>query len=325
MKELILPGEWLVIGPGSLVGSRFIEVADGTVFHGAGRDIDKNENLKSFRPLDIRDKQSVLDVISNFPGQYVINFAGLTLVDKIEATRPKNPTDQEELDSDMAYQVNVLGTRNIIEACEENNKFPVFISTGFVFDGKAGPYSEDNPMASNPSDVSWYGWTKVLAEREVARSGIKSLNVRISYPYRSKYDAKLDFGGNFLTLYDDVQSGKKAWYPIFIDQTLTPTFVDDMPQAVKVLIENKASGTYNVTSPQICTPYDFCCEILRVAKRVEHPEAIVPKGTLAEFQKSHPEIAKRPLHGGEKVDKIVQLGFTPTNWKSGIKIAFGND
>lgn len=324
MKEIILPGEWLIIGPGSLVGSRFIELAKRSVLHGAGGEIDKDAPLESFKSLDITSPENVLEVVSAFPGQYVINFAGATLVDKIEQNRPPDPTDLSFLEqNDIAYKVNVLGTRNLIEACKKAGKFPIFISTGFVFDGKSGPYSEDDSVAQGPNDVSWYGWTKVLAEREVAASGIDGLTIRISYPYRSDYPPKSDFARNFRTLYDDARAGKRQWYPIFTDQTLTPTFTDDLPGAVEVLVKNGAMGIYHVTSPQICTPYDFCCEILRVARGVENPQDLVPKGSLVQFQSLHPEIAKRPLKGGEKSDKIKNLGFTPTDWKTGIMLAFG--
>lgn len=324
-EKINLPGEWLVIGCGSLVGSRFVELLGAeTAIYGAGGPIDKdNPRLKGFYLLDITDENKVLEVIKSFPGNYVINFAGATLVDEIEKTRPENPFDQEQLNSNMAYRVNVIGTRNIIKACQETGKFPVFISTGFVFDGKDGPYSEDDPIAANPDEVSWYAWTKILAELEVGSFDLKNLVIRISYPYRNEYPAKADFARNLLNLYDEVQSGKrKNFYPIFADQTLTPTFIDDLPQMVSILVTNNAEGVFHLSSSEITTPYEFCCELLKIARGVENPELSVPIGSLIEFQQQHPELAKRPIKGGEKIEKISKLGFTPTSWREGIKRYF---
>ncbi|MDO8619229.1 MAG: sugar nucleotide-binding protein [Candidatus Daviesbacteria bacterium] len=319
-----LPDEWLVIGSGSLTGSRFIALTKGSKLYGSGGGLDApNPDLIDFYQLDVTNEAQVEEIIGKFPGKYVINFAGATLVDEIEKTRPQDPTNPEELNQNLAYKVNVLGTRYIAAACRRFGKFPVFISTGFVFDGKNGLYNEESAVAQDSAEVSWYGWTKILAEKEVAVSGVESVTMRISYPYRSEYEGKGDFGRNFLNLYDAVQKGEKQWYPIFIDQTLTPTFIDDLPPAVLTLVENQATGIYHVTSSEVTTPYEFCCEALRVARGVENPESIVPKGTLVDFEETHPNSAKRPLHGGEKTNKIQALSFTPTTWRDGIKRAFG--
>ncbi len=325
MNKIKLPGEWLIIGCGSLVGSRFAELIESeTGYYCAGGAMDK-ENLHpiQFTELDITNKALVEEVIGKFPGKYIINFAGATIVDEIEKSRPADPTNQQELDQNMAYRVNVIGTRNILEAAKKHQKFPIFISTGFVYSSEQGPYAEADPIATSPDQVGWYAWTKVLAEKEVENSGIPTLTIRPSYPYRSEFAAKSDFARNFLALYDAVQKGEKTWYPIFADQTLTPTFIDDLPQAVKTLLENNATGIYNVGSPDITTPYEFCCEVLRVARGVEHPEDIVPEGSLVEFMQHNPHLAKRLVKGGEKMDKIIKLGFTPTSWKQGIKDSFG--
>lgn len=326
MKGIQLPDKWLVIGCGSLVGSRFVELTAGVSdVYGAGGRLDTGTpNIKGFNELDVTDTAQVLRVVSNFPGKYVINFAGVTLVDQAEKDRPTDPKAQVALDRNMAWRVNVLGTRNIAESCRQTGKTPIFISTGFVFDGANGPYTELSPIATSAQQVCWYAWTKICAEQEARRSGVSHINLRISYPYRREYSAKTDFARSLLQLYDDVQNGIKAeFYPIFADQKLTPTFIDDLPEAVLAIIESGERGTFHLTSPEITSPYEFCLELLRVAKGVKEPERIVPVGSLVDFQKAHPELAKRPLKGGELPEKISKLGFIPTGWKEGIKKAFG--
>lgn len=304
----------LVIGPGSLTGSRFIELLDKSIEVWG----------KDFKSLDITKRDAVFQVVNSFPGKYIINFAGATAVGEIEKERPKNPFNQNELQENMPYKVNVLGTRYIIEASKKTNKFPIFLSTGYVFDGKNGPYSEEDKLCDDPSKVSWYSWTKILAENEIKNSGIESLVIRISYPYRSEYKGKKDFARNFLKFYDEVKSGERESFPpLFTDQFLTPTFIDDLAPAISLLVEKDEKGIFNIASPEITTPYEFGLELLKIARGVENPESIVPKGSVYEYEASHPDAAKYPIKGGEKVDKIESLGFTPTSWKEGIKKAFG--
>ncbi|MBI4058868.1 sugar nucleotide-binding protein [Candidatus Microgenomates bacterium] len=316
----------LVIGSGSLVGSRLVELMNkqGIEIQEAGSPFDAGlTGLNAFNELDITSKEQVESITNSFPGKYIINFAGLTAVDEIEKNKPKDPTNQQELAQNLTYKVNVLGTRNLIDACKKTGKFPILISTDFVFDGKNGPYSEEDPIASSPAAVGWYAWTKILAEREAIFGGIPYLMMRISYPYIKEYLPKIDFARNFLKLYDEIMANKReSFYPIFDDQILTPTFIDDLTPAVTTLIDKRASGIYHLASPMTTTPYNFCCQLLKVARNVANPEALVPKGSMVEFQKNHPELAKRPVKGGLKVDKIISCGYTPTSWREGIKRAF---
>ena len=316
----------LVIGPGSLTGSRFVELGEKSFkLYGAGGAMDSNaQNLVDFWEMDITSEKNVKVVINAYPGKYVINFAGATLVDEIEKTKPSDPTDEKQLNQNIAYQVNVLGTKFLANACKKSGKFPIFISTGFVFDGKNGPYSEDDELASSPEDVSWYGWTKVLAEQEVVNSGVRCTTIRISYPYRSEYPGKNDFARSMLKVYDDYKSGTRdSIYPYFSDQTLTPTFIDDIPEVVNILLRKEVDGIFHLTSPEVTTPYEFCLELLKVARNVEDTEGIIKKGSIEKFQLDNSDIAKRPVHGGEKSDKIIGLGFTPTSWKEGIEKVYG--
>src|SRR3990167_10562152 len=307
----------LVICPSSLTGSRFIELAKDKF-----EIIEAGSKIGTQR-LDLTNPQNVEDVITNFPGKFVVNFAGATLVDEIEKSRPRNPENELELNQNLAYQINVLGTRNLAQSCKKSGKYPIFISTGFVFDGENGPYNEVDPVATSAEQVSWYGWTKVLAEREVADSGVECAVLRISYPYRSNFDGKADFARSMLKIYDQFKSGERdSIYPMFSDQKLTPTFIDDLLPAINLLISKNAKGIFHLTSPEVTTPYDFCLELLKKAREVENPSAIIKKGSIIAFQNTHPEIARRPVKGGERVDKIIQLGFTPTSWKDGIQKAF---
>lgn len=94
----------------------------------------------------------------------VVHSAALTDVKKIEI----DPTD--------AYDTNVIGTINVIKACKQFNVKLIFISTDYVFDGKKGNYTPDDPI--NP--LSKYAKTKAAAELLV-RTYDNSLVIRTSF------------------------------------------------------------------------------------------------------------------------------------------------
>ena len=90
-----------------------------------------------------------------------------------------------ENDPALAWEVNVLGTINVLKSCKDLGKKIVFISTDYVFDGEKGNYTIDDPI--NP--LSKYAKTKAAAELLV-RTYENSLVIRTSFfGYEFPYEA----------------------------------------------------------------------------------------------------------------------------------------
>jgi len=90
-----------------------------------------------------------------------------------------------ENDPSLAWDVNVLGTLNVLRSCKDLGKKLVFISTDYVFDGDKGEYTIDDPI--NP--LSKYAKTKAAAELLV-RTYDDSLIIRTSFfGYEFPYEA----------------------------------------------------------------------------------------------------------------------------------------
>ena len=77
-------------------------------------------------------KNHLEDYLVNLDYDFCVNFAAYINVDKAE-------TEKE-----LAYKVNVHGTRNVFELVQSQKKKFIQISTGFVFDGIIGPYDESS-------------------------------------------------------------------------------------------------------------------------------------------------------------------------------------
>jgi dTDP-4-dehydrorhamnose reductase len=132
----------------------------------------------SHSELDITDGRKVKTFFSKHKPHLVIHTAALTDVRKCE-------TEKE-----LAYDVNVNGTRNIFEAAAGTKI--VYVSTDYVFDGEKGNYSEGD--AVNP--VNYYALTKLLGE-EIIKCGSGNLVIRTSFVGEGKWPYPNAFADKF--------------------------------------------------------------------------------------------------------------------------------
>lgn len=287
-----------VIGAGSMVGSRFCDLtrSEFTLIEA---------DVNSQNAVNITSEKSVEDFFKNHDFGSLILFSAYTDVEGAEAQRGDK--------NGICWKINVNGVSNIVKACMIYNRKLVFISTDFVFDGKDGPYSEDDPTGKNPKDISWYGITKIEGEKYIQKNLNDAIILRISYPYRGRFENKDDILKRILKL-----AIENKLYPMFADQKITPTFIDDLPEAFETILRNELNGTFHVTSPKITNQYELTKKTLSVfgIKNVK-----VKKGYLIDYLKSG-DRTPRPINGGLKNSKIISLGFTPTSWDDGIKKVF---
>ena len=112
----------------------------------------------TFAPMDITDAVQVQEVFAKHQPDMLIHGAAMTNVDESE-------TNREE-----CLKINVEGVKNLIAACRQHNTHLTHVSTDFIFDGEAGPYSE---KGATPAPVNFYGQSKLMAEELVQNSGLK--------------------------------------------------------------------------------------------------------------------------------------------------------
>lgn len=286
----------LITGANGLVGSHFIE------------NYQKNSNQQIFFPdrdeLDITNQKSVEDFIREHRPEMIIHFAAFTDVSEAEQERDNK--------SAPCWVINVEGTANLIKALKYKTYF-IYISTDAVFSGhkdNPGPYSEDYPTEENPNMLSWYGWTKRQAEKIVTDNLKNAAILRIANPVRAKYDAKLDYVRKILKLFD---SGEL--YPLFNNQYLTLTYIDEVTEALKILLEKKFPGIYHVSSTNIFTPYDLANFLIEKARGKKN---IVKPASITKFLEEN--IARYPQYGGLKVENTQQkLGLKFMRWQDIIE------
>ncbi len=209
-------------GATGLVGSRLVELL--------------NQKIE-FVPLpqtmmDITNKDQVFNVLRNLKFDQFIHLAAYTNVDEAEKEKT------------LAEKINVLGTKNVFDVVQQLKKKFIYISTDFVFDGNHPPYFED----SQPNPISVYGQTKFDGEKVVGKDG---MIVRISYPYRTRFDEKKDF---FRTLKSLME--KNQTLTMVKDSQMTPTFIDDIAYALKYLINNFSPEIFHINGSDSLSPYE---------------------------------------------------------------------
>ncbi|AKM79501.1 MAG: dTDP-4-dehydrorhamnose reductase [Candidatus Beckwithbacteria bacterium GW2011_GWB1_47_15] len=252
----------LILGTGlsGLVGSRVVELLSSQYDF---------VNLDLATGIDITDKSQVDRVISAHPEAHgLIHLAAFTDVSK--ASQQKG--DREGL----VYQVNVVGSQNIARVAAERKLYLIHVSTDFVFDGKNPPpggYTEED--STHP--IEWYGQTKLMAEEAVRKSGAPAAIVRIAFPFRSHFASKLDLVRSII---DKLKTD--SLHPMFADQTIIPTFIDDIATALKVFLDKKPSGTYHLVGSSGLSPFDLAQKI----KTTFNLPGTIKQGSFKDYAKT---------------------------------------
>lgn len=194
------------------------------------------------RDFDITNLRATRSFVSETSPGVIIHPAAFTDVDGCEAQ------------SDKAFLVNGLGTRNVALAASEIGARLFYISTDYVFDGtKDGPYSEWD--AQNP--VTVYGKSKLLGEKYVKQHVNRHFIIRIAWLYGKN-------GDNFIKTMLRLAQEKRELM-VVSDQRGTPTWTMDIAKQIKRLLPTKLYGTYHCTSQGSCTWYEFALEIFKNA------------------------------------------------------------
>lgn len=244
-----------ITGANGLVGSRIIELLE--------KDFDFIPLTSS--KMDITNKDQVYQVLKELNFDFFIHLAAYTNVAKANEEK------------ELAYKINVEGTKNVFEQVLNKNKKFIYISTDFVFDGKNPPYFED----SNPNPTGIYGKTKYEGELIVnPKKYTNSLIVRISYPYRAKFERKKDFFRTFKTFLEEKKPLK-----MIINSLMTPTFIDDIALGIKYLIKNFSNDIIHLVGSQSLSPYETANLI---AEKFKLDKNLISTTTFEEYVKLKP-------------------------------------
>jgi len=283
----------LVTGCNGLLGQKCVELRPNSVDVWG---VDLHEKgvvcpADCYRSLNLTDRSAVHKQLEEWRPQWIINAAAYTHVDRAEAER------------ELCWNANVTAVENLVYAARKIGARVVHISTDYVFDGKNGPYREEDL----PNPQGFYSRSKLASENVLRSSTIKFAIVRTMVLYGLTAEGR----PNFVTwVIDELSSGRTI--RIVTDQIGNTTLADELALGLWKIIDEDASGIYHIAGRELIDRFSFARLIAEIFALDN--QLILPI-TTAELHQAAP----RPLNSGLVVDKAMQqLGIELSDARGGL-------
>ena len=252
-----------ITGGSGLFGSKVAEIAQARgdeVFSGYAHNLPEYGRAVKF---DLLDEKTISELVGKIEPEVIIHSAALTDVDRCER------------EQELAYKMNVDGTRAIATAAEKAGSFLIYISTDYVFDGLCGMYREDD----RPNPVSYYGYSKLLGEQFCRGCIARTCVIYGSRPA----SGKVNFA---LWLLSNLNSGKEV--RVVTDQFITPTLNTNLAAMVLEAADRRLCGVYNLVGATRISRYDYALEL---AREFDLDKSLILPSRMADLMWA----AKRPI------------------------------
>ncbi len=267
----------LVTGAAGRLGSRLVETLSQHTVIGA--------DLPEF---DIADWSAARAFVKEVQPELILHPAAWTDVDGCAR------------DPEAAIRINGLGAQNMALAAAEVGAPILYVSSNEVFDGRSSrPYREyDTTAPINP-----YGYSKWVGEQAVMRVNPRHYIVRTAWLFAHG-------GKNFIqSILGAAAAGKPL--RVVINEVASPTYNDDLADAIARLIETERFGIYHFVNAGACSR----CEMARyVLDRAGYGETPIQPITSQMWQRPSTPPEYSPL------DNLAgaSVGITLRGWREAV-------
>ena len=107
----------------------------------------------SKKECNILNIRSLEKIVKKLNPKMILHCAGLS-----------RPMDIHQKNIEKSIDLNIVGTANVVKVCKKNNIKIIYFSTGYVYEGKKGNYSENDPV----KPFNNYGLSKLGGECAVS-------------------------------------------------------------------------------------------------------------------------------------------------------------
>lgn len=262
------------------------------------RDFSKFHQVTAWKrgDADLSAPAKVAELVRHADMDVIVNCAAMTHVDECETERH------------LAKVVNADAPAAIVRAAEQSGTRLIHLSTDYVFRGdQTTPYSESD----TPDPISWYGETKLAAERAVLDEGKRHVVARVSWVFGPDRDCFID------KIFQAARRGELV--KAVADKWSSPSYTRDIGEALQTLLTPSApGGIYHVCNAGNCSWHDWAMETLKAAFQnglLPHPVEIEPikLKDLAAMK------ASRPVHTAMTCQKIENLLGKPMRpWQEAV-------
>jgi len=291
----------LLTGANGLLGQKLIQLIQDNPDYkliatgrGENRNPETEKGKYTYISLDITNREAVLDTLRTLKPDFIIHTAAMTNV------------DQCEQEKEGCWKNNVEAVEHLVEAAEENRAFLIHLSTDFIFDGIAGPYKEE----ASPNPISYYGESKLEAERVVKAAKTKWAIVRTVLVYGLAHD--MSRSNIILWVKNSLEAAKNI--QVVNDQWRTPTLAEDLALGCFLIMQTQSEGIFNISGKELLSPYQMA---IMTADFFDLNKALITESDGSKFT----QVAKRPPRTGFIIEKAESvLGFKPHSFQEGIEI-----
>lgn len=272
----------------------------GNCIRNASKDSEDTYIFTDVAELDITDAEAVNKMVKNNDVKVIINCAAYTNVDKAET------------DIALSEKLNCEAVANLANAIKANDGTLIHISTDYVFGGD--PYNTPCREDQKGTPTGVYGLTKLHGEHAIEASGCKALVFRTAWLYS-------EYGRNFVKTMLNLTATKPELKVVF-DQTGTPTYAQDLADAIVNIITNRKfegnEGIYHYSNEGVCSWYDFTKTIAKMAGN-----------NSCDIQPCHsdefPSPVKRPSYSVLDKTKFKEtFELKVPYWTDSLEICIGN-
>jgi len=242
--------------------------------------------------LDITEKKEILDCVTIYKIELIINCAAYTNVNDAETNKRQ------------AIKVNLDAVRNLVEVCEEKKIKMIHFSTDYVYNSdNLNPINED----SNINPINYYGISKREGEKIIEKSSSDSIIIRTSWLYSM-------YGNNFVkTMIKKGEIGEKIY--VINDQFGCPTYSKDLVDCtLNIIVSNKLNKfkVYNFSNEGYTNWYDFTKKIFEL-KKINCP-------IIAVNSDKYKSVANRPKYCITDKSRIKNIfNITIRNWNEALE------
>lgn len=225
---------------------------------------------------DLTDFAAVRECLMKFAPEYIFNCAALTDVDRCETEKEL----ADKLNFELVNHLLTLPTARIIH-----------YSSDYVFDGKSGPYSEDD----QPDPMNYYGITKLHSENILLNSGIDHLIIRTNVLFGEARAVRKNF---VQWVRESLKAGEKI--AVVDDQSNNPISAINLARASVEAALSSITGVLHIAGDEYLSRYQFA---RRIAEYYKLDSSRLHQVKTSEIN----QLARRPILGGLKINKAKKL------------------
>lgn len=290
-----MPSEdpFLIIGASGFIGRHLLAhlTAQGIPAVGTRSRSGKRLGVPGLIPFDL-DHDRILDTVGHdfFSNPRPVQAVVCAAVDNMDWCFRERETSR---------RIFVDRTCRLMDDLVSVGARPTFLSTCFVFDGAEGNYDEDHPV----SPVNEYARQKWEVEQHLASHAPQAWTLRLDKIVGDDPAEETFFTQWFRLL--------QAGQPIvcIADSVLSPTFVDDVAEAIRLGASHQLTGVHHVANPEQFLRADLARLFCRAFGAPDHPVIEKP---LSEFRFTDARALKSSLNGS-RFARLTGLHHTSMN------------